>query len=285
MSLASTLSLLLARLLGALEALVVGLLVFAGVYLFGRLVGVPLVRGALARTPLDDTVTLTITKITGAIFLLLGVYLALPLSGLATTPTTIGAITAGATIAIGFASRDILSNVVSGAIVVLDPEFHVGDWIRWDDREGIVEDIGFRVTRIHTFDNELVTVPNAEFTTNVVTNPGSKDRLRLAVPVGIGYDDDIERARTILREVALANEGVLDRPAPQVRVTELGPSAVELTLYFWVFHPARAEVRRVRSDVTQRVKERLTAADIELPYPYRQLTGELGTWDVSGEAD
>jgi small-conductance mechanosensitive channel len=281
MAIAQTLTLLLERLVLAVEALGIGILVFGSVYLFGRFLAVPGVNAIAERTTADDTLRLTLTKLTGALFLLLGIYLALPLSGLATTPTTIGAITAGATIAIGFASRDILSNLVSGAIIVFDPEFHVGDWIQWNDQEGIIEDIGFRVTRVHTFNNELITVPNSELTSNVVTNPVSKNRLRLSVPFGIGYDDDIDEARHILREVALATDDILERPAPKIHVTDLGESAVEITVFFWVLQPARAEVYRIRSDYVQAAKEHLEAADIELPYPYRELTGEVGTWTAA----
>ena len=281
MAVVSTLVALLGRLFEALESLVVVLVVFAVVYLFGRYVVVPTVDAVFDRLTADETLQHTVNKVTGAVFLLLGFYLALPLSGLATTPTTIAAITAGGTIAVGFASREILSNFVSGAILVLDPEFRIGDWIQWNDTEGVIESIGFRITRVHTFDNELITVPNSQLTTNVVTNPVSKDRRRIRYEFGIGYEDDIAAARSILLEVALEDEAIEDRPAPKIRVVELADSFVGLEAFFWISDPERAELVEIRSDYIEVVKERFDEAGIEMPYPYRQLTGQVGVWETT----
>ena len=285
MAVASTLLSLLEQLAVALRSLAVFLAIVGGVYAFGRFVAVPLVGIAVDATTVDETVRLTALKVTGAVFALLGLYLAVPTSGLANTPTTVAAITAGATIAIGFASRDILSNFVSGAIIVVDPEFRVGDWIEWEGREGVIEDIGFRVTRVHTFDNELVTVPNSELTTNAVTNPVAKDRRRITAEFGIGYGDDIDLAREVLVDVARRHGEILDRPAARVMLVELGESAVGLRAQFWIADPARAEVLRIRSEYVQAVKECFDAEGIEMPYPYRELTGRVGTWEAAPPAE
>lgn len=270
---------LLARLVAALQSAAIVVAILGVVYGFGRFVVVPVVGALTEAVGIEDTLRLTLMKVVGATFALLGIYLALPLSGLATTPTTIAAITAGVTIAIGFASRDILSNFVSGAFLVVDPEFHVGDWIEWDGKEGIIEDIGFRVTRVHTFDNEVITVPNAELTKNAVTNPVSKDRRRLRAEFGVGYDEDVEEVREVLLEAATAHEEILDRPAATVQIQSLEDSYIEVTVFFWIADPARAEVMRIRSEYIQSVTERFDEADIEMPYPHRELTGSVGTWN------
>ena len=280
----ATIPVLLERLWDSLLALAIVLVIVGGIYALGRFVAVPAVGTAADAFEVEDTLRMTLQKVTGAAFWLLGLYLALPLSGLTTTPTTIAAITAGATIAIGFASRDVLSNFVSGTFLVLDPEFHVGDWIEWGDRAGIIEDIGFRVTRIHTFDNELITVPNSELTQHAITNPASKDRRRLRAEFGVGYEEDLDDARTVMLEEATAHAEILDRPAAKVQVAELADSFVRLEAYFWIAEPARAEVLRIRSEYVQAVKERFDAEGIEMPYPYRELTGRVGTWDATGDA-
>jgi small-conductance mechanosensitive channel len=133
------------------------------------------------------------------------------------------------------------------------------------------------VTRVHTFDNELITVPNSELTTNAIVNPVAKDRLRITSEFGIGYADDIDAAREILVDVASDMPGILERPAPTVHLTDLGESAVGLTVRFWIDEPAHVDFVRVRSAYSQRVKERFDAAGIEMPYPYRQLTGSIET--------
>jgi len=63
--------------------------------------------------------------------------------------------------ALGFAAQDVIGNLVSGAFIVTDPKFNIGDWIRWNEREGVIDDISFRATRVRTFDNEIITVPNS----------------------------------------------------------------------------------------------------------------------------
>jgi hypothetical protein len=163
MAIASTLAVLLERLAAALGSrLILGAIV-VGVYLFGRLVAVRAVDAGAGIADLDETLALTLRKVTLAVFFLLGLYLAVPLSGLATTPTTIAALSAGGTIAIGFASQDILSNLVSGAFIVADPKFRIGDWIIWDDKEGIIEDIGFDIRQFSyfatlVFEHPMITV-------------------------------------------------------------------------------------------------------------------------------
>ena len=271
------------RLLLALESLVLFLVIVGVVYGVGRLVVVPAVEAATGYADVEETLRLTILKVTGASFLLLGIYLAIPLSGLATTPAAIAAIGAGTTIALGFASRDVLANLVSGTFLVLDPRFHVGDWIQWNDREGIIEDISFRVTRVHTFDNELITVPNSELTNTAITNPVAKDRRRITVVVGIGYDDDVEHARSVLADIAAAHDEILDRPSARVLLEELGDSAVMLRTLFWIADPARAEVLRIRSEYVEAVKRRFEAEGIELPYPHQELSGTVGTFEAPGE--
>jgi small conductance mechanosensitive channel len=259
------------------------LLVALVIYGLGRFVFVPLVRRGVSLADVEETFGLTVVRLSNASFVVFALYVAVTLSGLARTPTVTAAVAAAATIALGFAAQDVLGNLVSGAFIVMDPKFKIGDWIQWGDREGIIEDISFRVTRVHTFDNELVTIPNSELTANAVTNPVAKDHLRETVTVGIGYEDDIEEARRILRDIADDHEAILERPRATVLVRELAPSAVELTVRFWIADPARADLLRTRSEYVESAKERLEDAGIELPYPYRQLTGEVGTYETGGK--
>jgi small-conductance mechanosensitive channel len=153
----------------------------------------------------------------------------------------------------------------------------VGDWIEWNDMSGRVEDIDLRVSRVKTFDNEQITVPNAELANNAVKNPVAYDRLRQKFVFGIGYDDDIDHAKSVIVDEARSNPDIMDDPAPDVRVTELADSYVGLQSRFWISDPSRADFARVRSNFVQAVKERLDAETIDMPYPYRQLTGAVET--------
>jgi small-conductance mechanosensitive channel len=248
---------------------------FAVLYLPGRFLVLPATRRFLDAAAVDPSYELPALKLLHAVIAVFAVFIAIAVSGVASYLQATQALAAAATLAVGFAAQDVLGNFVSGVFIVVDPTFNIGDWIAWKDKEGVIEDISFRVTRVHTFDNELISVPNSELTDNAVRNPVAKDRLRINVELGIGYEDDIERGRAAIVDVAAQHPEILDRPAPSVQVSDLAASYVGLTARFWIAHPARTDTIRIRSEFTQAIKERFDAEGIEMPYPYRQLTGSL----------
>lgn len=184
---------------------------------------------------------------------------------------------AALTLAVGFAAQDVLSNFVAGVFIVQDRNFNIDDWIEWDDRAGFIQDIGFRVTRIRTFDNETITVPNTELATTAVTNRMSNDRLRISYPFGIGYADDIDEMTRILIETAAEDDAVLAEPEPSVRIADLGDNAVVLQSRFWISEPDREEFSATRSRYIRTVKRRCDAAGIDLSTTTQH--------DVSGELE
>lgn len=109
-----------------------------------------------------------------------------------------------------------------------DRPFRIDDWIELDSYSGIVEDISLRVTRVRTFDNELLTVPNSQLTAGVIKNPVVTDHLRIKTLFGIHYAADIGQATEIIIEEAEAHPDILEDPAPSDRVTELADSYVGL---------------------------------------------------------
>jgi len=243
---------------------------------------VPLARRVMDFAGVDPAVELPALKVLHATIAVLAILVGASVSGLARFLAATAAITAGLTIALGFAARDVLGNVVSGVFIVLDPTFDIGDWIRWGEREGIIEDIGFRTTRVHTFDNELVAVPNSELTTNVVENPAAKDFRRLTIPFEIDIESDFGAASERLVATARDHPDVLDRPAATDRVGELFETSAILEARFWVADPEQADVIRVRSEFQRTAKERLSAAGVD--WPAADLAGEVGIRRVDGGA-
>jgi len=188
---------------------------------------------------------------------------------------SLATIGAAATLAIGFAMQDVLKNFAAGIFIFTDKPFRIGDWIEWDGNAGVVEDISLRVTRVRTFDNELLTVPNSNLTDDVIKNPVAKDQLRLKYLFGIGYDDDIDAATELIVEEAQKHDDILDDPAPSVRLTELGDSSVGLQSRIWIANPSRADWVKTRGEYVTNVKQRFDEADITIPYPNRTLSGGL----------
>jgi len=141
------------------------------------------------------------------------------------------------------------------------------------------------VTRIRTFDNETITVPNTELATNAVTNRMSNEKLRITYPFGIGYTDDIEEAVDILLNVAADHDGIVEDPAPSVRITELADAAIVLQARFWITGPDREDFSMTRSEYIRTVTERSKSAGIDLSTTTQHtLTGELMIHETPAQA-
>jgi small-conductance mechanosensitive channel len=267
------------------------LVAFVAIYVLGRIALLPLVDRVLQSRDLDEHARTPLRKIVSIVVVFVAVAIAFGAAGLGNFLTAIATIGAAATLAIGFAMQDVLKNFVAGVFIYTDKPFRIGDWIEWDGNSGIVEDISLRVSRVRTFDNELLTVPNSQLTDGVIKNPVAKDKLRLKFVFGIGYDDDIDRATEIILEEARNHEGIMDDPEPSVRLTELADSYVGLQSRIWIAQPSRADWVRTRAEYVQTVKERFDEAGINIPYPQRdlsggiELAGPLSTADVEAAGD
>ncbi len=171
-------------------------------------------------------------------------------------------------IAIGFAAKDTLANLISGIFILADAPYKVGDIIVLDSGEkGEVIHVGLRSTRIKTFDGVEITVPNAQMgNSKIVNETGThvEKKVRLRVPVGISYEDDIEKAEKILLQIAKEFDKVCEHPAPQVRFTLFGPSSLDLELRVWLQEPT--DKGKALDYINRRILEEFRKAGIEIPY-------------------
>ncbi|EMA51288.1 putative mechanosensitive ion channel [Halococcus salifodinae DSM 8989] len=266
------------KILGAMITFVIAVFVL---YSLGRAFVIPFVSRLLNRRGLDAHEKKPLLRLTKLLVAFVGIGIAFRVAGYTGLLTSIAAVGAAATLAIGFALQDTLSNFVAGVFIYTDRPFRIGDWIEWDGGSyaGTVEDITFRVTRVRTFDNELLTVPNSVLTGGVIKNPVAKDELRLQFTFGIGYEDDIETATDIIMEEAENHPDILDDPAPTVRMSTdgaLADSYVGLTSRFWISDPNRADYLKTRGEYVTNVKQRFDEAGIDIPYPQVDLSGGMG---------
>ncbi len=259
----------------AIAAVVAFVVAFVVIYAVGRAVVQPLLDRVLDARGLDQHAKRPLKKIAAIAIVFVALSVAFGFAGFPNFLQSLATIAAAATLAIGLAMQDVLQNFVAGVFIYTDRPFRIGDWIEWDGNSGIVEDISFRVTRVRTFDNELLTVPNSNLTDDVIKNPVAKDQLRLQVPFGIGYDDDVREATDIIVEEAERNADILGDPAPSVRLTELGDSSVVLVSRVWIANPSRADFVKTRGDYVTAVKRRFDEESIDIPYPNRTLHGGL----------
>lgn len=173
-------------------------------------------------------------------------------------------------IALGFAFKDVLQNLFAGFLILLYRPFHIGDQIQVNDYEGTVEDINVRATKIKTYDGERVVIPNSDLYMNAVLVRTAFPYRRTKITVGIGYGEDIEKARRVMMNVLKSTEGVLDEPAPAVDVVELADSAVNMRVLFWS-KSVQTNVRQTSNAVITGIKKALDAESIEIPFPQRVL--------------
>lgn len=265
-----------------LAAAIIFLVVLFGIYFVGRLVVTPLFSRALNARGLDAHAKKPLKKLLNLTILFVAIAIAFGVAGFGSFLRALATIGAAATLAIGFALQDVIKNFVAGIFIFSDRPFRIGDWIEWDGNAGVVEDISLRVTRVRTFDNELLTVPNGELMGGVIKNPVAKDKLRVKFDFGIGYDDDIDRATEIIVEEAKRHDGILDDPAPSVRLVELGDSSVGLQSRIWIGEPSRADFVQIRGEYVQAVKQRFDEEGIDIPYPNRTIGGGLELENVNG---
>ncbi|KAB1196607.1 MULTISPECIES: mechanosensitive ion channel family protein [Haloferax] len=260
---------------GTLGTVLGFIIAFVVVYIVGKAVLSSVVGRILDKRGADEHAQKPLMKLVSLVTGFVAVAVGFGFAGLGSFLQSLATIGAAATLAIGFAMQDVIANFVAGIFIFTDKPFRINDWIEWDGNSGVVEDISFRVTRVRTFDNELLTVPNSQLTDGVIKNPVAKNKLRLQVPFGIGYDDDIELATDIIIEEAEKHDGIMDDPAPSVRLTELGDSSVTLKSRIWIADPSRADFVKTRGEYVTAVKRRFDEEGIDIPYPNRTLSGEL----------
>jgi small conductance mechanosensitive channel len=184
-------------------------------------------------------------------------------------------------VAIGFASQNALSNLISGVFIIMFKPFRVNDRLRIRDTlAGIVEDITLRHTVIRDFENRRIIVPNSVMNQEIIINADfNDDHICRWVDIGIGYSSDIDRAKNIMREEAEKHPLHIDTRKPEdvdqgkpdvvVRVILLGEYAVQLRAYVWAENQANAFI--MGCDLLESIKKRFDDEGIEIPFPYRNI--------------
>ncbi|MEC5127646.1 mechanosensitive ion channel domain-containing protein [Verrucomicrobiales bacterium BCK34] len=247
------------------------------VYLIGSLVAkwlLRLIKKGLGRSRLDGMLVNFVSNILRWVFTLLVIIVALEQLGIPTTSliTLLGA----AGLAVGLALKDSLQNFASGVLLILFRPFRTGDFIEAGGKEGVVEEIRIFSTQLRTPDNREITLPNGEVYSNAIINYTAKEQRRIDLVIGIGYDDDLRKAKQVLEGILADEERVLKEPAPLVAVGELGASSVDILVRPWTTTP---DYFATKCAITEKIKLALDEAGISIPYP--QMDVHL---DGGGEA-
>lgn len=182
------------------------------------------------------------------------------------------------TIALSLALGPTLGSLFSGITLISERPFEIGDWIEVEDRQGRVDQITWRSTRIVTRDNQSVVFPNSTLAASRIINLSRPDPLLgVRATVGVHYRTPPVETREALRRAVLGTPGVLARPQPAIRLREFGDSSLNWEIRFWVDDPERME--NIRADVMQRIWYSLERARIEIPFPIRNLIMRDREWE------
>ncbi len=245
--------------------IVVAILIFlVGRWIAKWLTG--LSRRMMTRGGLDQMLIAFLANIVYLVLLVAVVLATLDHVGIQTT--SLLAIFGAAGLAVGLALKDSLANFSSGVMIILFRPFKVGDYIEAGGTGGVVEEVRMFATLLRTGDNRAVIVPNSQIYDGTITNYSAKPTRRIDLVFGIGYDDDIAKAKQIMGDILQQDERILADPPPAIALAELGDSSVNFNVRPWV---NSGDYWPVRADLLEKIKLAFDANGISIPYPQRDV--------------
>jgi small conductance mechanosensitive channel len=225
-----------------------------------------LARKAMSKGKLDETIVGFVGNILYVAVLAFVIVAALSQVGIQTASFI--AVVGAAGLAIGLALQGSLSNFAAGVLMAVFRPFKVGDFIEAGGTAGIVEEIQIFTTQLRSPDNKTIIIPNSAILGGNIVNYSTKETRRVDVVAGIGYGDDIDAAKAILREIVEADARILKEPETAIVLTELADSSVNITVRAWV---NSADYWGVYSDTLEAIKKRFDAEGINIPFPQRDV--------------
>jgi small conductance mechanosensitive channel len=248
-----------------LPALVSSLLIFFfGWWVIKFIVGY--VKRIFEKTDYDQTLENFITSLLNwGLKILLFIVV---ISQLGVETTSLIAVVGAAGLAIGLALQGSLSNFAGGVLIISLKPFRVGDFIEAQGVSGTVKETTLFYTKLNTFGNQLAIIPNGELTNNTIINYTEEGKRKDVFTIGISYSSNIKLAKDVLIKLMAEQEGIMKDPAPQVVVTELADSAVNLSLRYWAMNDDFWDCHWF---TMEEAKTRLEAAGIGIPFPQRDV--------------
>jgi small conductance mechanosensitive channel len=225
-----------------------------------------LIRRMMTKSKTDETLVSFVGNLSYIALLAFVVIAALNQLGIQTASFI--AVVGAAGLAIGLALQGSLGNFAAGVLMIIFKPFKVGDFIEAAGTAGVVEEIQIFNTQLKTPDNKTVIVPNAKLTGDNITNYTTKGTRRVDFVFGIGYEDDIDKARSIIQEIIDQDERVLKDQKPLIVVSELADSSVNFTVRAWT---ASDDYWSFYFDTTEKVKKQFDAQGVSIPFPQRDV--------------
>jgi small conductance mechanosensitive channel len=225
-----------------------------------------LLRRVMKRNQVDETLISFVCNL--AYVLLLAFVIVAAINKLGIQTTSFIAIIGAAGLAIGLALQGSLANFAAGVLMIIFRPIKVGDFIEGGGTTGTVEEIQIFSTQLKSGDNKTIIVPNSKMLGGNIVNYSTKETRRVDMTFGIGYEDDIDKSRSVIQGIINKDERVLKDPAPLVVVSELADSSVNFTVRVWT---KSGDYWGVFFDTTEAVKKQFDAEEISIPFPQQDV--------------
>lgn len=235
------------------------------IFLGGRLISkwiVRIVKKLLKKSGMDTILINFVSSILSAMLLLVVIIASLNQLGVDTT--SLIALVGAAGLAVGLALQSSLQNFAAGVMLIIFRPFKNGDFVEAGGTSGVVEKIGIFSTIMRTGDNREMIIPNGSIYGGNITNFSARETRRVDMVFGIGYDDDIRKARDIMEGIIKADERILAEPEPLIAVSELADSSVNFVVRPWV---KSGDYWAVLFDLNEKIKLAFDENGISIPYP------------------
>lgn len=257
------------RITVSVSSVLVGVIVLTLTILIARFLSSFIERRIEKRHHIDPGLRYTICRLIRYVVITVGTLVALK-HAFNLDLTSIAVIFTALSVGIGFGLQYIAADIASGFILLFERPIRVGDRITIDEDEGDVQSINLRTTVVTTNDRISIIVPNSTLVSQRVINWSLGDpRARLAIPVGVAYDSDIDLVTKTLIESAQGVENVLLEPPPRVQFLKFGDYAIDFRLLVWTSQPRRHV--QIRSDINYRIAQLFREREIRIPYPTQEF--------------
>lgn len=248
----------------------IALVVFTIFLLLSKLFRFFVRKAIVDRSYSKQNLVLVLNRVGSSAIMFFGFLIAMVIAIPGFTPGQLMSALGIGSVAIGFAFKDIFQNLLSGILILLGEPFKIGDDIIVSGMEGTVEDIQIRATFLRSPDGRRIVIPNATVYTSAVTVNTAYQRRRCEFVVGIGYEDDIQKAKNIILAILDKNPTILSQPGFTVNVNALADFSVNLTVRWWVDTTETTTANSI-SEVQEHVIQAFNQHGISIPYPVQEV--------------
>ena len=250
--------------------LIIAVIVLVVFWVLSKLFKLFIAKTLSNRSYTRQNLVLVLNRVGSTFIIFMGILIALVIAVPGFTPGQLLSALGVSSIAIGFAFKDIFQNMLSGILILLGEPFRIGDTIVVNNMEGTVEDIQVRATFLRSADGRRLVIPNATVYTSAITVNTAYSHRRCDFSVGIGYEDDVQHAKSVILNILDRDQTILSQPGFSVNVSQLGDFSVKLSVTWWI-NTQETSTSASISQTQEAVVRAFHAADISIPYPVQEV--------------